>query len=79
MDQHSYSRGSPSDVWIGFNGDTGFVQEYKAERALASLMSLSVPQAVVLRDGKQTIVPSQELVPGDVVVSRSLSFFSATN
>lgn len=48
---------------------TGFVQEYKAEKALASLMSLSVPQAVVIRDGKQSIVPSQELVPGDIVVS----------
>lgn len=44
------------------------MQEYKAEKALASLMSLSVPQAVVIRDRKQVVIPSQELVPGDVVV-----------
>lgn len=31
-------------------------------------MSLSVPQAVVIRDSKQIIIPSKELVPGDVVV-----------
>eukprot|EP01111_Echinosteliopsis_oligospora_P014583 TRINITY_DN5519_c0_g1_i1.p1 TRINITY_DN5519_c0_g1~~TRINITY_DN5519_c0_g1_i1.p1 ORF type:complete len:699 (-),score=251.22 TRINITY_DN5519_c0_g1_i1:1329-3425(-) len=46
----------------------GFVQEFKAERALSSLMSLEVPQATVLRDGKQAVVPSRELVPGDIVL-----------
>ncbi|KAJ3046137.1 P-type ATPase [Rhizophlyctis rosea] len=46
----------------------GFTQEYKANKALEALLSLSVPQARVLRDGKQEIIDSSGLVPGDIVV-----------
>ncbi|KAJ3122747.1 P-type ATPase [Nowakowskiella sp. JEL0407] len=46
----------------------GFSQEYKANQALEALMSLSVPQAVVIRDGKQEKIDSSLLVPGDIVV-----------
>lgn len=46
----------------------GFSQEYKASKALEALMSLTVPRASVIRDGKQENVDSSVLVPGDIVV-----------
>ena len=49
------------------NAVLGLVQEGKAEEALASLKKMSAPEAQVLRDGKRTSVPSQDLVPGDIV------------
>ncbi len=49
------------------NAILGFVQEEKAERALASLQELAAPLARVLRDGKLQPLPSRELVPGDVI------------
>ena len=45
----------------------GFVQEYRAERAMESLEALTIPQATVLREGQVQTVPARELVPGDVV------------
>ncbi len=49
----------------------GFVQEYRAERALEALGRLAAPTATVLRDGRETAVPARELVPGDVVSLRA--------
>ncbi|KAJ3215942.1 P-type ATPase [Dinochytrium kinnereticum] len=46
----------------------GFTQEYKANKALEALLTLSVPKATVIRDGKQMVVESAILVPGDLVV-----------
>ncbi len=47
------------------NGTLGFLQEERAERALASLKRLSVPQAKVLRDGALQPLAARQLVPGD--------------
>jgi Ca2+-transporting ATPase len=47
---------------------TGFIQEYRAERALEALKKLAAPRARVLRDGKETIIDSREVVPGDILV-----------
>jgi Ca2+-transporting ATPase len=47
------------------NGILGFVQEERAEHALASLRKLSVPQAKVVRDGELRMAPTARLVPGD--------------
>ena len=45
----------------------GFVQEYRAERAIDALRKMAAPTATVLRDGSGSQNPSQELVPGDVI------------
>ncbi len=50
------------------NAIIGTAQEAKAERALDALERLSSPQCKVVRDGEVQVVPSRELVPGDVVV-----------
>ena len=46
----------------------GFVQEYRAERAIEALRQMAAPTATVLRDGVEVRVPAKELVPGDVIV-----------
>jgi Ca2+-transporting ATPase len=53
---------------VVLNAVFGYVQESRAEDALARLKELSAPEAVVLRDGRQLRVPSAEIVPGDVIV-----------
>jgi cation-transporting ATPase F len=53
------------------NAIIGFVQESKAESAIAALASSVKTDALVLRDGKKTRVPSTELVPGDIVLLAS--------
>ncbi|MCK8817784.1 calcium-translocating P-type ATPase, SERCA-type [Natroniella sulfidigena] len=50
------------------NAIMGFVQEVRAERSLQALKELSAPQAKVLREGSIEEVPSQELVPGDIIL-----------
>jgi Ca2+-transporting ATPase len=49
------------------NGVIGFLQEERAERALAALRKLSSPMARVLRAAKWASIPARELVPGDIV------------
>jgi len=46
----------------------GFVQEYRAERALEALRRMLTPTATVVRGGVQKVIPARELVPGDVLV-----------
>lgn len=50
------------------NASLGFVQEYRAERALAALRNMLAPQAEVRRDGVARMIPAAELVPGDIVL-----------
>lgn len=46
----------------------GFIQEYRAERAIEALREMAAPTAKVIRDGKEFQVPAREVVPGDIVV-----------
>ncbi len=46
----------------------GFVQEYRAEQAMAALKKLAVPIVRVLRGGERREISARELVPGDVVM-----------
>jgi magnesium-transporting ATPase (P-type) len=49
----------------------GTYQEAKAEKSASALKQLMKLNASVLRDGKKIIIPSEELVPGDVVFEES--------
>ncbi|RYF42989.1 MAG: cation-translocating P-type ATPase [Comamonadaceae bacterium] len=65
--------GWPADaVVIGvivlINAVLGFVQESRAEQAVAALARMSAIHSVVLRDGRQLRVPSADLVAGDMLV-----------
>ncbi|HBL30536.1 MAG TPA: ATPase, partial [Acidobacteria bacterium] len=46
----------------------GFLQEYRAERALQALREMTAPTATVLRDGAERKIPARAVVPGDVLV-----------
>ena len=46
----------------------GFVQEYKAEKAIEALKKMLSPMITALRDGREQEVPSKELVPGDILL-----------
>jgi len=49
----------------------GFVQEYRAERALEALKNMAAPTASVIRDAMEKQIPAREVVPGDIVVLRT--------
>ena len=54
-------------IALSLNGIFGYMQEAKAERAMGSLKEMLVGSCVVLRDGKDVRVTTEELVPGDLV------------
>ena len=49
----------------------GFVQEYRAERAIEALREMAAPTATVLRDGREVEITARNLVPGDVILLRA--------
>ncbi|MBI4664732.1 MAG: cation-translocating P-type ATPase [Verrucomicrobia bacterium] len=49
----------------------GFVQEFRAERAIEALRQMAAPTATVLRDGCEVEIPARDLVPGDVIFLRA--------
>jgi Ca2+-transporting ATPase len=55
-------------IIVVLNAILGFVQEYRAEKAMEALKRLVSSKCVVFRDGKQTEVDSYCIVPGDVVM-----------
>jgi len=54
-------------VIVLLNAVLGFVQEYRAERAMAALARMAAPSATVWREGRSRSVAAPELVPGDRV------------
>ena len=65
--------GEPQDaiaiiVIVLLNAVIGFVQGFRAEKALAALKQLAAPSATVRRNGQIVLIPSDQLVPGDVVL-----------
>ncbi|KAH7029438.1 potassium/sodium efflux P-type ATPase [Microdochium trichocladiopsis] len=63
----SYIEGGVITFVILLNVVVGFFQEYSAEKTMNSLRSLSSPTASVVRDGKASVIPSGEIVPGDLI------------
>jgi len=50
------------------NSLMGFIQEWKAQRAIASLDTLVAENCTVIREGRNLSIPSRDLVPGDLVL-----------
>jgi P-type Ca2+ transporter type 2C len=72
----SFVIGEPIDaiiigVIVLFACGLGFIQEYRAEKAMEALKKMAAPTASVLRDGKEEKIPARELVPGDLIVIRT--------
>ena len=55
-------------VIVVLNAAIGFVQEFRAARAMAALQAMAAVKAKVVRGGETVVLPASELVPGDVVV-----------
>lgn len=53
---------------VVLNAVMGFVQEYRAQKAMEALKKMAAPYAAVIRGGEAASVPAAELVPGDIVV-----------
>lgn len=55
-------------LFVGINAALGFYQEYKSEKTLLLLKQYVVAKSKVYRDKKEQFVPSDQLVPGDIVL-----------
>src|SRR5688500_19543471 len=58
-------------VIVLFAVGLGFVQEYRAERAIEALRQMAAPTAAVLRDGEAEEIPAREGVSGEMMVVRA--------
>jgi Ca2+-transporting ATPase len=51
-----------------FASGLGFIQEYRAERAMEALKRMAAPTATVMRGGEELEIDAREVVPGDIIV-----------
>ena len=54
-------------IIVMLNAILGFIQEYRTEKTLIALKSMTAPAAKVCRDGHMTVLPASQLVPGDII------------
>ena len=64
-------------IVVIFNAVFGFIQEYKAERAIEELRKLSNPIVIVIRNNKEVKISSAQLVPGDIILLQTGDKISA--
>ena len=55
-------------IILVLNSMLGFIQEYKAERAIEALKKIASLKAKVIRDGEEVLLAAGELVPGDIII-----------
>lgn len=55
-------------IVVALNAAVGVIQEGKAEKALDALTKLTKLEALVIREGRERLIPAEELVPGDLVL-----------
>ena len=58
-------------VIVLFAVGLGFIQEYRAERAIEALKRMAAPTAAVIRHGEELAIPARDLVPGDLILIRA--------
>jgi P-type Mg2+ transporter len=69
-------------LFVIINAALGFYQEYKSENSLKLLKEFITHQAIVIRNGKEEVIDSRLIVPGDIVrveagdiISADIRFF----
>lgn len=62
---------------VVFNAILGLIQESKAEKSIEALKKMSSPTAKVKRDGQIKEIPSEEVVPGDIIIMEAGKFVPA--
>jgi Ca2+-transporting ATPase len=58
-------------IIVFFAVGLGFIQEFRAERAMEALARMAAPHATAVRDGRESDIAARDLVPGDVVLLKA--------
>jgi P-type Ca2+ transporter type 2C len=64
-------------VIIVLNAVIGFVQQYRAEKAMEALKKMAGEKSLVIRDNKRMTIPSNQLVPGDIILLEAGNMIAA--
>ena len=74
VDPHEWIDSVIITVVVVFNAVLGVLQENNAEKSLDALKQMSAPNAKVIRSGQKLIIPSREVVVGDIVILEAGDF-----
>lgn len=74
VDPHEWVESLIIAVVVIFNAILGVMQESNAEKSLDALKKMSAPNAKVIRSGQKIVIPSREVVVGDIVILEAGDF-----